>query len=218
MRKLLAEFIGTFALVFAGTGAIVINEVSGGQVTHVGIALSFGLVVLTMIYALGDISGAHFNPAVTTGFFLAKRFEKKDVLPYIFAQCLGALFASSLLYFLFPSNKFLGSTFPSGAELQSLTLEFVLTFLLMLVILRVSTGAKEKGITAGIAIGAVIGLEAMFAGPVCGASMNPARSLAPALISGHLEHLWIYIIGTISGASLAVPISAFLQGSVVENQ
>jgi aquaporin Z len=204
MKKLIAECIGTFALVFAGTGAIVINEVSGGGISHAGIALTFGLVVLSMIYTFGDISGAHFNPAVTLGFWAARRLPGGDVAPYIGSQLLGALLASGALRFLFPQNQTLGATMPAGSEPQSFVLEVILTFLLMLTILNVSTGAKEKGITAGIAVGAVIALEAMFAGPICGASMNPARSLAPALVSGHFEHLWIYLVAPLVGACAAM--------------
>ena len=203
-KPLVAEFIGTFVLVFAGTGAIVVNDVSNGSITHVGIALTFGLVVLAMIYAVGDISGAHLNPAVTSGFWLSGRFQFSQAALFIPAQCLGAFAASGLLRVLFPAHPTLGSTGPSGPVTQSFILEIILTFLLMFVILNVSTGAKEKGITAGIAVGAVIGLEAMFAGPICGASMNPARSLAPAIVSGHLGHLWIYLTAPFAGAALAV--------------
>ncbi len=204
-KKLFAEFLGTFGLVFAGTGAIVVDQVSGGAITHAGIAITFGLVVLAMIHAFGDVSGAHMNPAVTTAFALAKRFSWSEVPGYIAAQLAGAFAASGLLRWLFPADAKLGATLPAGAASQSFVLEVVLTFLLMLVVLSVSTGAKEKGITAGIAIGAVIALEAMFAGPICGASMNPARSLAPAVVSGHLEHLWVYFAGPVLGAWLAVP-------------
>jgi aquaporin NIP len=204
MKKPLAEFIGTFALVFAGTGAIVINDVGGGSITHVGIALTFGLIVLAMIYTVGDISGAHLNPAVTGAFWLSGRFAGRQVLPYVTAQCLGAITASGTLHFLFPTHASLGATVPAGPDMQSFVLELILTLILMFVILNVSTGAKEKGVTAGIAIGAVIGLEAMFAGPICGASMNPARSLAPTIVSGHLEHLWIYLSAPFLGAGLAV--------------
>src|SRR5687768_5863249 len=200
MKRYIAELIGTFTLVFAGTGAIVINDVSAGAVTHVGIALTFGLVVLAMIYAVGDISGAHLNPAVTCGFWIAGRFPRAEVLPYILSQYGGAFAASAVLRFLFPSHPTLGATLPAGPEMQSFVLEFILTFILMFVILNVSTGAKEKGITAGIVIGGVIGLEAMFAGPISGASMNPARSLAPALVSGNLATLWIYLVAPIAGA------------------
>jgi len=205
MRKLSAEFFGTFALVFAGTGAIIINETSGGAVTHVGIALTFGLVVMAMIYALGDVSGAHLNPAVTLGFWAAQRFPLNQVWRYLPAQLTGALLASLVLKLLFPNNHNLGATLPAGSAMQSFVLEFILTFLLMFVILNVSTGAKEKGVTAGIAVGAIIGLEALFAGPVSGASMNPARSLAPAVMSGQFRELWIYLLAPALGALAAVP-------------
>ena len=203
-RACFAEFLGTAALVFAGTGAIVINDVSGGAITHVGVAMTFGLIVLAMIYTLGDISGAHFNPAVTFAFWRARRFDGRQVLPYIASQLGGALLASGLLRALFPAHPTLGATLPAGSAAQSFILETVLTALLMFVILNVSTGAKEKGVTAGIAIGAVIMLEAMFAGPICGASMNPARSLAPALVSGQLRDVWLYLLAPTLGAWLAV--------------
>lgn len=212
-RELLAEAVGTFALVFAGTGAIVINDSAAGAVGHIGISLTFGLVVLAMIYALGDISGAHFNPAVTIGFWTARRIERSTVMPYILSQCAGALLASLLLRLLFPSHESLGATQPAGPVLQSFVLESVLTFVLMLVILQVSTGGKEKGITAGMAVGAVIALEALFAGPISGASMNPARSLAPALVSLQLAHLWIYILAPLIGAMGAVVVARGLQSS-----
>jgi aquaporin Z len=174
MRKLAAECLGTFALLFAGTGAIVINDVTGGAVSHVGVALTFGLIVLAMVYAVGDVSGAHLNPAVTLGFFAARRFPGRSVLPYVGSQCAGALLASLCLRLLFPGHATLGATLPGGDALQSFVLEVLLTCLLMFVILSVSTGAKEKGITAGIAVGSVVGLEALFAGPISGPSMNPA--------------------------------------------
>lgn len=204
LKKCFAEVIGTFALVFAGTGAIIINDVSGGAVSHVGIALTFGLIVLAMIYTVGDISGAHLNPAVTLGFWLSGRFPKSLIVPYVASQCLGSFVASGVLRVLFPTHPTLGATVPAGPELQSFVLEFILTFILMLVILNVSTGAKEKGITAGIAVGSVIALEAMFAGKICGASMNPARSLAPAIVSGQVAHLWIYLVAPILGGSLSI--------------
>jgi MIP family channel proteins len=203
-RKYVAEFIGTFALVLAGTGAIITNDVTHGAVTNTGVALTFGMIVLTMIYAVGDVSGAHFNPAVTLGFFAARRLEGKLVLPYVLSQFSGALAASLLLRGLFPQHSTLGATAPAGPALQSLILEIILTALLMFVILNVSVGAKERGITAGIAVGSVIALGALFAGPISGASMNPARSFAPALVSQHVAHLWIYLLAPVAGALLAV--------------
>ena len=211
MRRLVSESLGTFGLVFAGTGAIVVDQEIGG-ITHIGVALIFGLVVMSLIYGFGDISGAHFNPAVTIAFAVAKRFPWPDIPGYVGAQLIGALAASGALKLGFPADDKLGTTLPSGSALQAFLFEFGLTFFLMLVILNVSTGAKEKGITAAIAIGGVIGLEAMFAGPVCGASMNPIRSLAPAIVSGHLEHLWLYLIAPVAGAAAAVPISSYLHG------
>lgn len=204
MKKYLAEIIGTFALVFCGTGAIIINHESAGAITHVGIAITFGLIVTTMIYALGDISGAHFNPAVTIAFSVAGEFPLKEIIPYIISQTIGAFIASFALRFLFPSNFLLGSTLPAGTDLQSFVLEIILMFILMLVILQLAKGSKEKGMFAGLAIGAVVLLEAMFAGPISGASMNPIRSIAPAVVSGHTEHLWIYIFAPILGAICAV--------------
>ncbi len=204
MKKYAAEAIGTFALVFAGTGAIVVNDASDGAITHVGIAITFGLIVMSMIYAIGDVSGAHINPAVTIAFWVAKRFDGKKVAPYIASQCLGAFAASGLLRVMFLEHSNLGATLPAGTWWQSFVFEIVLTFLLMFVILNVSTGAKEKGIMAGAAIGSVVALEAMFAGPICGASMNPARSIAPAVVSGALSHFWIYLAAPVIGALLAV--------------
>jgi aquaporin Z len=199
MRKLAAELLGTFALVFAGTGAIVINDATGA-VSHVGVALTFGLIVLAMIYAVGDVSGAHLNPAVTLGFYAAGRFGGRQVVPYLLSQAAGALLASLTLRLLFPTNPTLGATLPAGTALQSFVLEFILTFLLMFVILSVSTGSKEKGVLAGVAVGSVIALGALFAGPISGASMNPARSLAPAIVSLRLESLWLYLTAPVLGA------------------
>jgi aquaporin Z len=204
MKRLAAEALGAFALVFAGTGAIVINDVSGGAVSHVGVALTFGLIVLAMIYAVGDVSGAHLNPAVTLGFFAARRLEGRWVAPYIASQCAGAILASLALRLMFPASATLGATLPAGDALQTFVLETILTFLLMFVILSVSTGSKEKGILAGVAVGSVIALEALFAGPISGASMNPARSLAPALVSLRLGSLWIYLAAPVLGACAAV--------------
>lgn len=165
MRRYVAEAIGTFALLFCGTGAVVINQETGGDVSHVGIAITFGFIVMAMIYTLGSISGAHLNPAVTIAFTLAGRFSLKEVLPYIISQAVGAVAASCVLRLLFPSNEMLGATLPAGTEVQSFVLEVLLTFFLMLVIINVATGSKEQGMFAGLAIGSKVLLEAMFAGP-----------------------------------------------------
>lgn len=217
MKKYVAEILGTFALVFCGTGAIIINQESAGAITHPGIAFTFGLIVMVMIYALGPVSGAHLNPAVTIAFAVAKRFEVKQIIPYIISQAAGAFLASFTLHFLFPGNETLGATIPSGSDSQSFILEAILTFFLMLVIIQVATGSKEQGMFAGLAIGSTVLLEAMFAGPICGASMNPIRSLAPALISGHKEHLWIYLTAPILGAILAVVVWRFIKNDIKPN-
>jgi aquaporin NIP len=218
MNKYLAELLGTFALVFCGTGAIIINQETNGVVSHVGIAITFGFIVMAMIYSLGEISGCHINPAITIAFTIAGRFPAKQVLPYIISQLLGALLASLVLCQLFPSNETLGSTLPRGSEMQSFVLEFILTFFLMLVIINVATGSKEHGMFAGLAIGSTVLLEAMFAGPICGASMNPARSIAPAIVSGHPEHLWIYMAAPVAGAAFAIPVFKLLHNKNVEKQ
>ena len=216
-KRLTAEAFGTFALVFAGTGAIVINDVSGGAVTHVGIAITFGLIVLAMIHAVGDVSGAHLNPAVTIGFFFARRFDAQWVVPYIASQCAGAILASLTLRVLFPSHETLGATLPSGSDSQSFIFEFLLTFILMFVILRVSSPTNKQPEFAGVVVGSVVALEAMFAGPICGASMNPARSLGPALVSMQLSSLWIYLTATFVGALASVYLDTFLQPGRIDS-
>ena len=194
--------IGTYALVFCGTGAIVINNVTDGSVTNVGIGITFGFIVTGMIYTFGKISGAHINPAVTIGFALTDIFEKKYVFGYIIAQLIGALLASFTLLLLFPTDQYLGSTLPYGSWQQSFILEIILTYFLMLVILFISQDEENKHMT-GCVVGGIVMLEAIFAGPITGASMNPARSIAPAVVSGNLTHLWIYIVAPIIGAALA---------------
>jgi aquaporin NIP len=181
-----------------------VNEVTGGEVTHVGIAITWGLIVMAMIYAFGETSGAHFNPAVTIAFAYAKKFAWKEVPKYIIAQILGAFAASLVLWFLFPASEYLGATIPTVDVWRAFVLELLLTFFLMVVIINVSTGSKEMGIIAGIAVGGVVLLEAMFAGPITNASMNPARSLAPNIVSGNIKGLWLYILAPILGAILAV--------------
>ncbi len=212
-KRYIAETIGTFALVFCGTGAIIIDEHTHGAVSHVGVAITFGLIVMAMIYTFGETSGAHINPAVTIAFAVAGRFDSKKILPYITAQMAGAFLATGVLKFLFPDNINLGSTIPAGSQMQSFILEFILTYFLMLVIINVSQGSKEIGIIAGIAIGATVLLEAMFAGPICGASMNPARSLAPGIVSGNIQTLWIYVLAPIAGA-----VSATLTWKLMNHQ
>src|ERR1700733_3401385 len=210
MRNYIAEFIGTFALVFCGTGAIIINQQFGGAVTHMGVSITFGLIVMSMIYGLGDISGAHLNPAVSIAFVIKGDFPVRQLSGYMLSQLTGALAASFVLKLLFQQNKFLGATVPAGTDLQSFVLEMIMSFFLMLVIINVAEGSKEKGMFAGLAIGAVVGLEAMFGGPVSGASMNPARSIAPALASGHMQHLWIYVVAPVAGTAAAVPVCNYL--------
>lgn len=213
MKAAVAEMLGTFMLVFMGCGAAIAHTSSGGAVTLLGIALAFGLTVLAMIHAIGDVSGAHLNPAVTLGLFCAKRIPVSTVGSYIVCQCIGALLAALLLRALFPNDKTLGSTLPGTGVLvwQVFVLETILTFMLMFVILSVTSGAKEKGITAGITIASVVVLEILFAGTLTGASMNPARSIGPAVVSGHLESIWIYIAAPILGAVLATVVTAWLR-------
>ncbi len=203
-RAALAEALGTFALVFAGCGAVVV-EAQTGALGHAGVALTIGLVVMAAIYAVGEVSGAHINPAVTVAFWASGRFPGARVVPYALAQVAGALAASGLLAALFPDAVTLGQTLPAGTALQSLGLEAVLTFLLMFVILGVAVGAKEVGLLAGVAIGGTVAFEAMMGGPISGASMNPARSLGPALVALDLRSLWVYLVGPTLGALLAVP-------------
>ncbi len=210
-RKLAAEFFGTYCLVFAGTGAIVIDGLSGGAITHLGISLTFGLVVLAMVYSVGDVSGAHLNPAVTLGFCVAGRMSWSNLVPYAASQILGALAASGTVRGLFGNVHALGATNPAGSLAQSFILEIILTAILMFVILNVSQGAREKGITAGIVVGATIALEALIAGPISGASMNPARSLGPALVSGDGRTLWLYLAAPVCGAVVGVFISRCVQ-------
>ncbi len=208
----LAELIGTFALVFVGCSAIVVSDIHPAAVNSMGIAAVFGLVVMSMIYAVGNVSGAHFNPAVSIAFTVAGRLPKEKLISYIMAQCLGAIFAASIILLLFPHHETLGSTLPNADIWRVFLLEVILTFFLMFVILNVATGYKEKGIMAGVAVGGIVGLEALFAGPITGASMNPARSLGPALLSQQWATLWLYIFAPIIGALLATPTCRWVQG------
>jgi MIP family channel proteins len=197
-----AEGLGTFGLVFAGCGAIMINTLPGGQVTHVGVGLVFGLIITVMIYAFGHISGAHFNPAVTLAFVLARHFPVRRLIGYWIAQLLGAILAAGCLRFLLGDIAHLGTTLPAGAggAWQSFGLEALLTFFLMIVIMAMATDTRAVGQAAALAIGSTVALEALFAGPISGASMNPARSLGPALVSGVRTAQWVYVLGPIVGA------------------
>ncbi|GAC1391607.1 MAG: aquaporin [Ktedonobacteraceae bacterium] len=195
-----AEGIGTFGLVFAGCGAIMIDSVSHGQITHVGVGLVFGLIITVMIYALGHISGAHLNPAVTLAFVLVRHFPLRRLLGYWFAQLFGATLAAGCLRLLLGDVAHLGTTLPVGSVWQSFGLEFLLTFFLMFVIMAMATDTRAVGQAAALAIGATVALEALFAGPICGASMNPARSLGPALVSWTWTAQWVYLFAPLLGA------------------
>lgn len=211
-RRLAAEALGTFCLVFAGTGAIVVDAVAGGPIGHGGVAAAFGLVVAAMIFALGHLSGAHLNPAVTVAFCSARHFPAGEVGPYVAAQVAGALLASLALRGLFGLAGGLGATHPSHVgDLGALVLEAGLTAVLMIVILAVATDTRAVGAMAAIAIGATIALEALVMGPITGASMNPARSLAPALAGGDGADLWLYLVGPTIGALIGAAIYQFLR-------
>ncbi|MCQ6281392.1 MIP/aquaporin family protein [Bacillus sp. EB600] len=201
-KKLISEFLGTYFLVFAGTGAVVIDEISK-SLTHVGVAITFGLVVTALIYTFGHISGAHFNPAVTIGFLINGDINKREALYYIVTQVIAGIAASGTMLSLFGNVASLGATLPRDTWSQAFVLEFILTFFLMFVILGSAIHRRAQKSFAGIAIGATVGLEAMFGGPISGASMNPARSIGPAIVSGTTQHLWVYIVATILGASCA---------------
>ncbi len=206
---LLTEVLGTAGLLLFGTGAMVVDEQTHA-LGHGGVAAAFGLAVFLLIQSLGPVSGAHVNPAVTVGFWAAGRFAGRRVLPYLAAQLLGALLGSGLVKLIATPASLLGATLPAHSALQALGVETMLTFWLMLVILRVTAGSKEQGLLAGLAISATVGLAALVAGPLSGASMNPARSLAPALLSGHLADAWLYVLGPLAGALLAVATDRFL--------
>ncbi|MDX6470748.1 MAG: aquaporin, partial [Gaiellaceae bacterium] len=201
VRALAAELIGTFALVFAGAGAIVVDAKTH-TLGHVGVAISFGLVIMVGIYAVGHVSGAHFNPAVSFAFGLTRHFPWPRVAGYWAAQALGALAAAAILRGSLGNLAHVGATLPSGSQGQSFLWEVVLTFFLMFVIMAVATDTRAVGEAAAIAVGGTVGLDAMFGGPISGASMNPARSLGPAIVSGDLHALWVYIAAPLIGASL----------------
>ena len=209
-RRWFSEFLGTFLLVFAGTGAIIVNDVFDGTITHLGIAVVFGLSVMVMIFAVGEISGAHFNPAVTFGFVLAKKITLLDGLLNIFGQVIGAFSASGLLRYFFPSHPTLGATIPAIDPMLAFLLEVILSYILMFVIKQIVAVPREKIAFAGVVIGSTISLSALFAGSLTGASMNPVRSIAPALLAGVSSNQWIYLTAPFLGAGLAIITSRFL--------
>ena len=203
LKPLASEFIGTFLLVFVATGVIMANELAGGQITHLGIGLSTGLAVSVIIFALGHVSGAHINPAVTFGFALGGHFPWRTVPGYVVAQMTGGIVASAVMFALLGSIAHQGANLPAVGTSQALGLEVILTFLLMLVIVAVATDSNAKGQLAALAIGATVALEIIFAGPLSGSSMNPARSLSPALIGWTWTSQWIYVVGPLAGAAIA---------------
>jgi aquaporin NIP len=215
LRALVAEAIGTFALVFAGCGAIMVDHRTG-PLGHVGVAVAFGLVILFGIYAVGHISGAHFNPSVTFAFALSRRFPWSRAFSYWAAQLVGALVAAAALRGSLGNIADVGATLPSGSQGQSFLWELIMTFFLMFVIMAVATDTRAVGEAAAIAVGGTVGLDAMFGGPISGASMNPARSLGPAFVSGNLHALWLYIVAPICGASLAALAYQFVRGEHVD--
>lgn len=210
-QRLLAEFIGTFVLVFVGTGAIIVDVLNGGAITTLGIALAFGLAVMIAVYSIGHISGAHINPAVTLSFAVARHFPVRDVAPYWAAQIGGAIAASGILRALFGNVANLGATLPMGGVADSFFLEIFIGFILMFVIISVATDTRAVGEAAAIAIGGTIGVLALFAGLVSGASMNPARSIGPAIVSGNYNGLWIYIVAPSIGLVLGALVYQILR-------
>lgn len=203
LKKSLAELIGTFAMVFAGCGAIMVHNMNPEDLPAVAIPVVFGLVVAAMIYALGHISGAHFNPAVTLAFTAVKRFSHRELPLYWIAQCTGAFLAIGLLSLTLTEGGDYGATLPQIPLMPTFIWEVILSFFLMFVIIAVATDSRAVGVMAGAAIGATVMLDAFIGGPLTGASMNPARSLAPAIFSGTLSHLWIYFLAPCTGTLLA---------------
>jgi MIP family channel proteins len=201
LRRAGAEFIGTYGLVTAGCGAIMVNAMTG-SLTHIGVALTFGLIITVMIAATGHISGAHFNPSVTIAFALTRHFAWRDVPVYIGSQLLGAILGAVTLRLILGDVAQLGATLPTASTSQSFVLEILLTAVLMFVIISVATDTKAVGETAALAIGFTVALDALWGGPISGASMNPARSLGPALVAGIWTNQWVYLLAPVIGASL----------------
>ena len=214
-QALAAEAIGTFALVFAGCGAIMVNAKTDA-LGHLGVAASFGLVIMVMIYAVGHISGAHFNPAVSLAFALTRHFPWPRLLAYWAAQITGAVAAAALLRSSLGDVANIGATVPSGSDGQAFLWEVVLTFFLMFVIMAVATDTRAVGEAAAIAIGGTVALDALFGGPITGASMNPARSLGPALIAPEFTALWVYLLAPLVGAAGGALAYQFVRGEQIK--
>ncbi len=212
LNKSIAEAVGTFALVFMGCGGLMVAERFPGTLPQGAIPVVFGLTVAAMIYAVGHISGAHFNPAVTFAFAIVRHFPKKEILPYWVAQCLGGLAAILLLFVLLPEGSSFGATIPQITAWKAVAWETILTFFLMFVIIAVATDTRAEGTMAGAAIGATVMLVAFIGGPVTGASLNPARSLAPAIFQGRMDVFWIYVIGPMLGASTGAILYTWIRG------
>jgi aquaporin NIP len=205
-KHLIAEILGTFIIVFIGTGAIILNEVSGGSITHIGVCLLWGFAVGLAIASAGRLAESHFNPAVTIALIFAGRFSAKRSFEHFAAQIFGAVLASIILYLIFPKNATLGSTLPSISPWIAAVIEIIISFVLMGSIALTEIMNISNRILATLFIGTAVTITAYFAGPLTGASMNPARSIAPALISGHTEYLWLYLSAPIIGMLLAVPL------------
>jgi MIP family channel proteins len=216
--RYIAEFTGTLTMVFAGCSAIIVNDQFGGVLGHLGISTVFGLVVMAVIYSIGNISGAHINPAVTIGFWAVGKMKMSETFLYVIVQVAGAIVAALILRFMFPGHETLGSTLPAVSPIRAVIFEALISFILMFVILNISTGNKEKGIMAGVAVGGTVALLALLGGPVTGASLNPARSIGPMLVSGYYQHTWVYIVGPVIGMLLAIPVYLAIQENGDKNE
>ncbi|WP_160673598.1 MIP/aquaporin family protein [Clostridium sp. C8-1-8] len=209
-KKYVSEFIGTFFLLFIGTGAIMVNTINNNALGSVGISFAFGFIIFILIYLFGNTSGAHFNPAVTIALSFSGKFKSSEVIPYIISQVLGGTLASFVLKILLGNISSMGATIPANnirnSSIIAVIVEFIFTFLLMYVIMRVSSSSKDDDFTGAFAIGLTIFIGALVAGPISGGSFNPARTIAPAIVSGNYTDLWVYIVAPIAGAIVGTTI------------